>query len=417
VAEHDQQPLVIRGGALIDGLGGPPVAPGTVIVEGGRVAWAGPGSHAPASPSGARVIEAGGKTVLPGLIDAHSHLMYMGYASAVEIDAKHSIERATIHAVKNAETTLLAGYTTVRDVGCRGTIAVSVRDAIAADAIPGPRILAAGRIISTTGGLADFLPPWLRNSHPMGLIADGTAEIRKAVRQLVKEGVDVIKLEGSGHAISRAGGTAMSTMSEAEMTAAVQEARKYGKRVAVHAQSTEAIKNALRADVDTLEHGCFMDDEGLELLKAGDTIYVPTISNLYSYTEQGPKIGVSPTIVAEVAATEESWVRSLKRAHEAGVRIAAGGDVGNRYPQGQNAVELEMMVRHGFSPLEAIEAATRVAAEAVDVADDTGTLVAGKAADIIIVDGDPLSDIRILRDASRITLVVRSGRVYQEAPG
>ncbi|HWM08455.1 MAG TPA: amidohydrolase family protein [Solirubrobacteraceae bacterium] len=410
------RPLVLKADVVIDGTGADPIRDGTVVVADGRVAWAGPTASAPPAPDDAELIELAGTTLLPGLIDAHTHIMYNRYASAVEIDAKDSLERATINAIANAQRLLLAGFTTIRDVGCRGNIAVSVRDGIEDGALIGPHIKAAGRIVSTTGGLADFLSPWLANASGFGLIADGPERIRKAVRTQVKEGVDVIKLEASGHAISRAGGTSMATMSEREIHAAVDEAHKYGKRVAIHAQSRPGILNSLRAGVDTLEHGSDMDDECVELLLERDITFVPTISNIYSYTEAGASLGVSDGIIAEVAKSEADWVRSVQLAHAAGVRIAMGSDVGNRYPNGQNAVELEMLVRSGMSPAEVITAATKTSAEAVGVDDVRGTLEAGKAADVIAVAGDPLADIALLQDNDNVVFVAKDGAVHKR-PG
>jgi imidazolonepropionase-like amidohydrolase len=401
--------LVIHGGPLVDGIAAP-IAAGTVQIAGGRIKWVGPTAKAPAAAADADVIDTKGATIMPGLIDCHTHMFYARYATILEIDAKHSIERATINAVLNVRKMLDAGFTTIRDVGSRGAIGVSVRDAINDGTVEGPRVLAGGPIVTTTGGLGDFLPQWLSNTHSLGLIADGVEEIRAAVRKLVKLGVDIVKLEATGHAISRSGGMRMATMSEEEIAAAVREAHKYGKRVAAHAQSLGGILNALRGGVDTLEHGSELNDECIALLKKGTTVYVPTISNLYSYTEEGRKLGVPESIIEEVDRSAPAWIRSVELAKRAGIPIAMGSDVGNRYPNGRNSVELEMLVRHGFTPLEAIEAATRVSAHALGLSSEIGTLEVGKQADVIAVGPDPLTDIRVLQNSANVRVVVRGGR-------
>jgi imidazolonepropionase-like amidohydrolase len=199
-------------------------------------------------------------------------------------------------------------------------------------------------------------------------------------------------------------------MSEEEIAAAVREAHKYGKRVAAHAQSLGGILNALRGGVDTLEHGSELNDECIALLKKGTTVYVPTISNLYSYTEEGRKLGVPESIIEEVDRSAPAWIRSVELAKRAGIPIAMGSDVGNRYPNGRNSVELEMLVRHGFTPLEAIEAATRVSAHALGLSSEIGTLEVGKQADVIAVGPDPLTDIRVLQNSANVRVVVRGGR-------
>ncbi len=402
--------MAIRGGTLIDGRGGPPVEKAAVLVEGERVAWAGPATDMPVAPD-ATVIDATNKTILPGLIDVHSHLMYAMYRSGYEIDAGHSLERATINAALNAGAVLRMGFTTVRDLGSRGGSVFAVRDAVEAGQITGPRILASGRILTTTGGLVDFHPSWTGAQPSLGYLVNGKDEVRKAIRQLVKDGADCIKLEASAHAVTRRGGSWATTMSEEEIRTAVEEAHKYGKRVAAHAQTTEGIKNALRAGVDTLEHGTFMDDEGLDLLLNSKTWLVPTISNIYSYTEEGPKLGWAAHVVEEMAAIERPWVENFRRAMEAGARIAMGTDVGNRYRQQDRAVEMQFLVRNGMDPMRTIVAATQDAATAIGMEANVGSLVPGKYADVVLVDGDPLRDIAVLRERERLTVFKGGKRV------
>lgn len=403
-----QQRLILRGGTLIDGRGGPPVPNAGVVVDGDRIVAVGPVGTLP-QPDGAQVIDVGGRTILPGLIDVHTHLMYAMYRSGIEIDSGHSLERATINAALNARTVLDMGFTTVRDLGSRGNVVFAVRDAVETGQIEGPRILASGRILTTTGGLVDFHPSWTGVQPSLGILVDGVDEVRKAIRQLVKDGADCIKLEASAHAVTRRGGSWATTMSEHEIRAAVDEAHKYGKRVAAHAQTADGIKNALRGGVDTLEHGTFMDDEGLKLLLDRGTWLVPTISNIYSYTEEGPKLGWAQHVVDEMRQIERPWIENFQRARAAGVRIAMGSDVGNRYRQQDRAVEMQVLVRSGLAAMDTLVAATRDAAEAIGMADRVGTLETGKLADIVLVDGDPLREMGVLRERERLT-VFKGGR-------
>jgi imidazolonepropionase-like amidohydrolase len=397
-------------GTLVDGLGGEPVEGGVVSFEGDRLVYAGPASGASLSRDD-ETIDVSGHTVLPGLIDAHVHHVYSRYRNIGELD-RLPLEGSTVKAIANARLFLEAGFTTVRDVGTRGNIAVAIRDAVEDGVIPGPRVIASGQIVCTTGGLADTAPPWMENPTGLGLIADGAEDIRRAVRFQVKQGVDNIKIEGSGAEASFFTHTWMSTMSGEEMAAAVDEARRYGRTVACHAQSYDAAKHALRAGVDTIEHGTRLDEEAIELFKASDTVLVPTLVTIYSVLELAEQVGAPAKQLAEMKVNEPLWLDSLARAKEAGVVIAAGSDIGNRYLQGDNAVEMALLVeRAGFTTMEAIVAGTHNAARALRIEGRTGSLRPGLLADVLVFDGDPLADIRRLLDKQRIALVVKAGRV------
>ncbi len=400
---------VLVGGSLFDGRSHARVERVTVVIAGGRIEQV---STAPAQsvlrPTD-DVIDVNGKTILPGLIDCHVHHIYHFYRNLQEI-ANTSIEAATLVGVQNARILLEAGYTTVRDMGTRGNIAVALRDAVAEGLIPGPKIVASGRIVTSTAGLADSMPSWTRNDATFAAIADGPDAVRRVVRQQIKDGVDNIKLEGSGAEASPYAATWMATSSYEEMAAAVDEAHRRGITVGVHAQSYEGARNAVRAGADTLEHGTRLDDETLDLLARGPTVLVPTLCTLHSVLELGEKMGVPAKMTSEMRVNEPLWLESLARARAAGVTIAAGGDVGNRYPQGSNARELELLVQAGFSPAEALQAATRNAAQALHREDRVGTVEVGKQADLLVVEGDPLVDIRVLQDPARLWLVMQDGR-------
>jgi imidazolonepropionase-like amidohydrolase len=276
--------------------------------------------------------------------------------------------------------------------------------------------VASGQILCSTGGLADTDPTWLQNANGLGLIVDGADDIRRAVRQQVKQGVDNIKIEGSGAEASFFATTWMTTMSGDEMAAAVDEARRYGKTVACHAQSYDAAKQALRAGVDTVEHGTRLDDEAIELFLAGDTVLVPTLVTLYSVLELAEKVGAPTKQLEEMKVNEPLWLESLAKAKAAGVTIAAGSDIGNRYVQGDNAKEMILLVEHGgHTPMEAIVAGTRNAAIALRREDSIGSLQAGLLADVLVFAGDPLADIDQLLEKERIRLVIQGGKVVAGA--
>ncbi|MFQ5972248.1 MAG: amidohydrolase family protein, partial [Alphaproteobacteria bacterium] len=398
-------------GRIIDGLGHSPIENGYVLVDGDRISRVGPMSgFQPRDAEGARVLDVAGRTIMPGLVDCHAHLVYSGFRSLEEVD-RCSVETATINAVLNAGTVLRAGYTTVRDVGTIGNVAVAVRDAIAQGKVPGPRVIASGRIIGPTAGMVDTLPPQWQTCCGLGICVDGPPDIVKVVRRQVKDGVDNIKLGASGVEVGRYAYTWMTTLSEEEVRAAVSEAHRWGRTVAIHCQSYDAAKFALRAGADTIEHGTRLDEEAIALFRRSQTILVPTLSTLFSVLELGEQLNLLPKHREEMAVNHPLWLESLRRAHEAGVPVAAGGDLGNRYPHGANARELEFLVGAGLTPLEAVQAATGTAARALRREAWLGSLSPGKVADILVVDGDPLADIRILQDQARIKLIMQGGRI------
>jgi imidazolonepropionase-like amidohydrolase len=388
-----------------------------VLVEGGAIRAVGPAAGSPARPRDVTVVDVEGRTVMPGLIDCHAHLVYAGFRRFEDID-RCPVETAAINAVLNADVVLRAGYTTVRDVGTIGNVAVAVRDAVAAGRIRGPRVIASGQIIHPTAGLADTLPAcWELGGGGLGVRADGPAELVKVVRRQIRNGVDNVKLAASGAEGSPHAATWMTTMNAEELAVAVGEAHRWGRTVAVHCQSYDAVKQAARAGADTIEHGTRLDEEAIALVLETGAVLVPTLATLESVLELGEALNLSPKQRAEMQVNRPLWLESFRRAREAGVPIAAGGDIGNRYPHGANARELEFLVREGLPPLHAIHAATGLAARALGRAADLGTLAPGKAADLLVVDGDPLADIRVLQDRARLWLVVQGGRAVAGAWG
>ena len=336
--------------------------------------------------------------------------MYSGFRKLEDID-RCPVETAAINAVLNAATVLRAGYTTIRDLGTIGNVAVAIRDAVAQGRIRGPRVVASGRLLHGTSGLADTLPAHWENCCGFGLRVDGSQEMLKAIRRQIRDGVDNIKLGASGAEGSPHAHTWMTTLNEEEITMAVHEAHRWGRTVAVHCQSYEAVKFALRAGADTIEHATRLDDEGLALFRQSRAVLVPTLSTLYSVLELGEKLNLLPKQREEMQVNHPLWTDSFRRAREAGIPIAAGADIGNRYPHGANARELEFLVREGMSAHDAIRAATGVAARALHREGVIGTLTPGACADLLVLDADPLGDVRVLQDAAVLKVVMQGGRV------
>lgn len=396
---------------MIDGEHDEPVERSSVLVQEGRIIAVGSLDEV-RPPGDATIVDASGLTVMPGMVDCHFHGAYTDVTCWEDYDLRRPIEHTVILAARNAQTLLESGFTTAREVGSRALVSVAVRDLINEGILLGPRLLASGRIISTTGGLADGYGYWVTNEASLGQIADGPRAVLQAVREQVKYGVDVVKIEASGTGISPFSDSRRQTMTTEEMAAAVHEAHRNGVRVACHAQATEGIKNAVRAGVDTVEHGTFLDEEGAMLMKQRGTGFVPTISVMYLYVHKGPEVGVPPWVVEKFRGDLEAHMKSVRLALEAGIPMGVGSDSGHRFnPQSDIALELELMVKAGFTPMHAIRAATSIGADLVGLAETTGKIKPGLFADLLVVSGDPLADVGILRDRNRIERVYKEGRL------
>jgi imidazolonepropionase-like amidohydrolase len=400
--------LLLTGCHLIDGVSDDPLRNHFVEIREGKVVSTGPMAKAP-RVKGLHEIDCQGRTVMPGLTDCHVHLVYAG-SKNMEEAIRFPVETAVIHGVMHARAVLNAGFTAVREVGTLGNTSVALRDAIRQRKIYGPKILASGRGIGGTGSGNDLLPAhW--ESHGGRLVVDGIDAIRKAVRRQVREGVDNIKFIASGVEVHPTAFTWMTTFSEDELRAGIEEAKRWGRSVAVHAQSYDSVKFALRWGADTIEHGTRLDEESIELFRKSNAFLVPTLCTLYSVLHLGEKLGLSQKQRDEMKVNESFWEKSIKDAYKAGVQIASGGDLGNRYPHGDNAKELEYLVGLGIRPMDALRSATSVAARAMRRADRFGSIKPGMEADVIVVNGDPLKDITCLQELANINMVFQDGEM------
>jgi len=397
--------IAVRAARLIDGRGGAPIAPAVVVIRGDRIEAAGAGL---AIPSGARIIDLGGATLLPGLIDLHTHLTSTGVHWEDEL-LKTTPGQAALHGARNALVTLTAGFTTCRDMGPTWPFTdIDLRKAIDEGVVPGPRLMVAGNYVSATGGAGDARQfsiyvdvPIVRN------LADGADEIRKAVRTNLKAGADFIKILATGAVLSKGTPPGAQQYTEDELRVAVDEASRWGRHVAAHAHGTDGIKAAIRAGIHTIDHGSMMDDEAVELLRTRHAYFVPTL-----YTSES--IAADPNVPESEKARSKQITalkdRSFQLVMKSGLPIGFATDAAV-VPHGQNAREFAYRVRLGQSPMDAIVSATRTAAEIIGWADRVGTVEPRKFADLIAVSGDPLRDITELE---RVTWVMKGGVVYRQ---
>jgi imidazolonepropionase-like amidohydrolase len=403
----------IANGQLVDGTGSPSVPDATVIVKNGRITYAGPAAGAPEVPPDVTQVDAGGGTIMPGLVEAHFHPTYFNVAELADLDIKYPVEYVTILAACNARLALECGYTAARSGGSLHNIDVWLKKAIEEDLIPGPRLAASGREICGAGGLMDWNPEHMKlGMEGLILLINGPDEGRKAVRKLVKDGAEWIKTYPTGDAAAPdAADHHTLCMTFDEMAAVVSEAHNYRRKVTGHCRANQGIKNALRAGFDTVEHATFMDQEALDLLLERDVPAVPALYFELASIERGPGYGMPQSVVDGHKETLEGGAESARMILRAGGRLGMGGDYGFAWnPHGDYAKELTFFVRHvGFTPMETITCATRTGAEIMGRSEEFGTVQAGKLADLLIVDGDVLADIAILEDRSRFIAVMQAG--------
>jgi imidazolonepropionase-like amidohydrolase len=399
-------PTAIRCGTLIDGTGADPVRGATLIIDNDTI------SHIAANaevPRDAEVIDASHLTVMPGMIDCHVHLGSSTWGLQQRLMTPFSLIVA--HALNHARITLEAGFTSVRDAA--GTPR-GVKMAIDQGLFPGPRLRIAVSALSQTGGHGDSVMPNGANVRPVSelpfTVVDGVEGVRKAAREVLRAGADQIKVHTSGGVMSPNDEPGATGFSPDEIAAIVYEARAAGKTVMAHAQATQGIKNAVLGGISSIEHGIFLDEEVIEEMKRRGTFFVPTLVAplwVIRRAEKDPA-SVPPYALRKAREVMAAHQASFRLAVERGVRIAMGTDTGVG-PHGTNAEELERMVEGGMTPMQAIVATTRTAAECARIAHLTGTLEVGKRADVLGVDGDPLGDIKVLQDKSRLALIMKDG--------
>src|SRR5213082_2092493 len=379
------QTIIIRAGKLFDPAAGRVLNHPVVVIRGNKIESVSYGTTVPGS--GAKLIDLGEATLLPGFIDVHTHLTFDAGGGGYE-SLGISTPRAALTGAKNARLTLLAGFTTVRNVGAEGYADVALRDAIDAGDVIGPRMQVSGPPLGITGGHCDsnLLPPQFHYAAEGA--ADGVEAVMHKVREVVKYGADVIKFCASGGVLSKGDNPRLEQYSPAEMQALITESHRLGRKVATHAHSTVAIKDAVRAGVDSIEHGIFLDDEGIQLMKEHNTFLVPTSYPLFWFEEHAPQMHLPPWVTEKAAIIIPAAKQNMTKAFHSGVRIALGTDAGV-YPHGENGGEFWSMVTLGLTSAQALQAGTINAAELMGWSDRVGSIAKGKLADIVAVKGDP----------------------------
>jgi imidazolonepropionase-like amidohydrolase len=403
---------VLKAARLFDAKAGKLVTPGVVVVQDGKVAAVGAGATV---PTGARVVELGDATLLPGFMDAHTHLTGEpgpDWRQDVIDDLQRTIPEQTLESLPKVRATLMAGFTTVRNLGAPDFIDVGLRNSIRRGTVVGPRIIAATVGLGSTGGHCDggnsFRKGMLAEESTRG-VANGPDALRALVRENLKFGADLIKVCATGGVLSLNSDVDSPQLTQAELDAIVDEAHARKRKVAAHAHGAEGAKRAIRAGVDSIEHGSLLDDEALDLMKKKGTWYVPTAMAFQGVRERADKGMLPEENIKKVRAVDEARRVALRKAIAKGVRIAFGTDAGV-FAHGRNAGEFALMVEAGMPPVEALRTATVNAAELLGVSSTLGTLEPGKLADVVAVPGNPLQDIR---KTEGVFFVMKEGVVYR----
>jgi imidazolonepropionase-like amidohydrolase len=407
--------VVLKAARMFDGKSDRVVSPGAVVITDGKITATGAGA---AIPAGAEIIDLGDATLLPGFMDAHTHLSQES-SDDYKQDTLDGLQKPPAEVALNASVyarrTLLAGFTTVRDVGSNDFVDVGLRNAIRDGKIIGPRMLVSVHALGTTGGHCDDTAGFrddlfARQIGPQVGAVNGPEAFRAAVRWVIMHGANVVKTCATGGVFSLTDDVDTPELTQAELDALVDEAHALRRKAAAHAHGAEGAKRAIRAGIDSIEHGSFLDDEALDMMKARGTYLVPTMMTLVAFREKFDRmVNLPPQILAKARAAAAALTSTVKRAIAKGVRIGLGTDSAVS-PHGRNAEEFHLMVDAGMKPIDALRAGTSVDAELLGLADKLGTLEPGKLADVVAVPGDPTQDIR---QTEKVFFVMKEGVIYR----
>ncbi len=411
-AQASKNPLALVKGRLIDGTGRTPRQDAAVVIDGPLIQEAGSRDEINLPP-GCRIIDVAGQTIMPGLIDAHVHLtwgrsdapVWPGGTCPPVMD--NPLTLVGIKAFSRARRALRMGFTTLRDMGDVGYAAVALRDAVSSGLVEGPRIVASGQYLNTTDGHGNALLPWLERTDITANVADGVAGVCQAVRRQIKMRTDWVKFCATGGLVTP---WLKQSFNDEEIEALVAEAHDKGKPVAAHCLYARGTLAAVRAGVDTIEHGDELTAEIIERMVEGHIYLIPTLSAGLAIVRRGEEFNLPPKTIAGAKVVLALQRQSFERALEAGVKMALGTDAGyNPVLHGANAAEFEFLTEWGLTPMEAILAGTREAARALKLDGQLGTIEAGKLADILVLKGDPLTDVKLLQKRECISLVIKEG--------
>jgi imidazolonepropionase-like amidohydrolase len=396
--------IAVKAARALDVRTGATIANAVIVITGDRITAVGPNV---AIPAGAEVVDLGAKTVLPGMIDSHTHLTFdLQSVSSLNI----SVPRFALIGARNARLTVEAGFTTVRNVGAPGYSDVALRDAINAGDVPGPRIVASGPSLGITGGHCDDNQLPFEFHHQSDGVADGVPGVMQKTREVIKYGADVIKICSTGGVLSYGDDPKAAQYTLEEMKAIVGDAHRAGRKVAAHAHGGDGIKLAIEAGVDSIEHGTYIDEEAVKMMKARGVYLVPTLYLVEWFMDNYERLRVPAPLVAKAKVVMPEMRKNIGAAFKLGVPVAFGTDAAV-YPHGLNAREFAVYVKMGMSPIQAIQTATVHASKLLGWDDRVGAIEAGKYADLIAVDGDPIKDVTELE---RVRWVMKGGAVVKK---